>query len=195
MVNLSSVKMVKNFFTSMECDQLIENAETAWFRQPATIQNESGTTEDFQQNDDYRSTTLFYPKTDETALKQRLYSFIRMANEAQYGWQFQLNGMYENPNIMLYEDSQRGHYDMHLDIGVGRVSLCRKISYSILLNPNEYEGGELVFQIGREPNQMIDQSHKGSIILFPSYMLHAVKTVTKGKRYAMVGWVHGDPFR
>tara|TARA_R100000231_G_scaffold138657_1_gene117522 strand:+ start:599 stop:721 length:123 start_codon:yes stop_codon:yes gene_type:complete len=36
---------------------------------------------------------------------------------------------------------------------------------------------------------------KGSIIFFPSYMVHAVTPVTKGVRNALVGWVNGNPFR
>ena len=35
----------------------------------------------------------------------------------------------------------------------------------------------------------------GSMILFPSYLVHRVLPITKGTRYAIVGWMHGDSFK
>ena len=34
----------------------------------------------------------------------------------------------------------------------------------------------------------------GTMILFPSYLLHRISEVTRGPRYSMVGWAHGKSF-
>ena len=72
-----------------------------------------------------------------------------------------------------------------------------KISYSILLNPGEYTGGELAFRVGRteapHPGQN-DPKAIGNFLVFPSYLMHSVTPVTKGTRYAVVGWLHGNSF-
>ena len=36
---------------------------------------------------------------------------------------------------------------------------------------------------------------KGTIIIFPSFILHRVTPITKGTRESMVGWVSGPPYR
>jgi PKHD-type hydroxylase len=36
---------------------------------------------------------------------------------------------------------------------------------------------------------------KGSIIVFPSFVWHRVKPVTKGTRYSLVMWNLGYPFK
>ena len=91
-----------------------------------------------------------------------------------------------------------GKYDWHMDVGPGPVPSMRKLSYSILLNAGEYEGGELAFHTGRTmepPSGQTEKGALGSMILFPSYLVHRVLPMTKGTRYAMVGWAHGNSFR
>jgi PKHD-type hydroxylase len=36
---------------------------------------------------------------------------------------------------------------------------------------------------------------RGSIVVFPSFMWHRVKPVTKGTRYSLVLWNIGDPWK
>jgi PKHD-type hydroxylase len=36
---------------------------------------------------------------------------------------------------------------------------------------------------------------RGSIMFFPSFLLHRVAEVTEGKRKSLVGWVTGPKFR
>ena len=36
---------------------------------------------------------------------------------------------------------------------------------------------------------------QGTLILFPSYVLHEIKPVTKGERNSLVTWITGKPFK
>ena len=36
---------------------------------------------------------------------------------------------------------------------------------------------------------------QGTLIMFPSYVLHEVKPVTKGERNSLVTWVTGNQFK
>ena len=89
-----------------------------------------------------------------------------------------------------------GHYDFHQD-GNGyttKNNLTRKLSFSCLLNNSEdFEGGELEFFTSTTPHSV--KLNKGDIVVFPSYQLHRVKPVTKGKRYSLVAWVDGPQFQ
>ena len=77
----------------------------------------------------------------------------------------------------------------------------RKLSMICSLSdPADYEGGTLEIQPrdDRDPNKIIVCNHlkpRGSIIVFPSYLYHRVKPVTKGMRYTLVTWSIGYPFK
>ena len=94
---------------------------------------------------------------------------------------------------MEYDSEYRGHYEWHLDIGNTNNSK-RKLSISIQLSSSDtYEGGNLLFfNNNRQSKANRDQ---GTMILFPSYILHKVEPVTKGKRRALILWLTGPPFR
>ena len=83
--------------------------------------------------------------------------------------------------------------DYHLDID-GSYGVQRKISIVVQLSDQEdYEGGELELKTSK--NSYVADKSKGSILLFPSFCLHKVRPVTKGKRNSLVLWVSGMPFK
>lgn len=89
-----------------------------------------------------------------------------------------------------------GFYDRHVD-GSSLKSgfMDRKLSFSILLNnPDEFEGGDLITYTEMQDEYKPDIK-KGSIVFFPSYMLHEVTPVTSGIRQSLVGWVNGPEFK
>ena len=77
----------------------------------------------------------------------------------------------------------------------------RKLSMVIqLTDPTEYEGGSLELdtkQIGGKDKQPNADNLKqlGTTIIFPSFLRHRVTPVTEGKRYSLVCWYEGSPFR
>jgi len=52
-----------------------------------------------------------------------------------------------------------------------------------LSDPYEYEGGELQINTGQI---LVPEKDKGTVIIFPSYLLHRVTPVTKGTRRSLV---------
>ena len=80
----------------------------------------------------------------------------------------------------------------------------RKLSFTCQLSdPNDYEGGELEFVIPQTfKHELKFSAYKlkeiipqGSLVVFPSFLLHRVKPVTKGVRYSLVSWALGFPFK
>ena len=106
----------------------------------------------------------------------------------KYG--FELDGFFDGFQVATYEPG--GHYDWHIDLG-GQISSARKLSMSVQLsNGDDYEGGDFTFQTATD--QPAPRSI-GSLIVFPSYLVHRVEPVTKGKRLSLVSWIAGPPFR
>ena len=139
-----------------------------------------------------------------------IFPFMYYANEAA-GWNFDILSC-EMPQITQYKVGQ--YYKWHNDgpsdslsvykeeqVGKDKPLLLdkvRKLSMTILLN-EDYKGGQ--FQIrswGRNNKPKITTipiSSRGSIVVFPSFLYHRVKPVTKGIRYSLVAWFLGPHFK
>ena len=67
-----------------------------------------------------------------------------------------------------------------------------------LSDPSEYEGGDFCFQwltTKGVHEEKVDAAKKlGTVIVFPSYIWHTVKPITKGTRKSLVCWQLGKPF-
>jgi PKHD-type hydroxylase len=63
----------------------------------------------------------------------------------------------------------------------------------LLNNPSEFDGGEFEFkELLPEQQACLSQ---GSIIVFPAFLDHRVKPVTKGERFSAVCWASGPAFK
>ena len=70
----------------------------------------------------------------------------------------------------------------------------RKVSLTVqLTDGDDYEGGDL--QLWRGNTRLNAPRGKGTVVIFPSYMMHRVTEVTKGTRESLVLWVGGDHYR
>jgi len=126
-----------------------------------------------------------------------LHPFITTANE-DAKWNFNWNAS-ENIQFTIYKKNQ--FYDWHQDWGPDFPR--RKISMTVQLSkPEDYEGGELEFDPRNNTDPRIsaaftspDFKEQGTLVVFPSFVYHRVKPVTKGTRYSLVMWSTGEPFK
>jgi PKHD-type hydroxylase len=172
----------KNVFTDQEIDNIIN------ISQKNNV--EDGTVSNILDNS-YRSSKIkWLPLNEETDfIYTKIFDLIKNANENM--WNFNISFFKEDIQLSEYSDEYEGHYDWHTDFG--KNASTRKLSISIQLSdPQEYEGGELNFQVHR--NILKAPNEKGTAIIFPSYLLHRITKVTKGTRRSLVCWIHGPPF-
>lgn len=143
-------------------------------------------------NKSYRSSQIrWLPLNYETQpIYDKLVKLAKKANKEM--WKFHITNMKDELQFTEYNDEDEGHYDWHMDFG-GKRSSTRKLSMVVqLTDPEEYEGGRLQFMMNRD---IIDAPiEKGTVIFFPSYLMHRVTKVEKGKRNSLVCWFHGPPF-
>jgi len=120
----------------------------------------------------------------------RMQGVARALNEQSY--QYDLTGFSEHFQYTVYDGSEGGHYDWHVD--VGPLSVRRKLSLTVQLSDaSSYEGCDLQFQAGNKIENA--PRDRGSVIAFPSHVLHRVTPVTSGIRRSMVVWITGPKFR
>ena len=143
------------------------------------------------------------PKFCDDVIKHALSKPEEMANRMA-GWNFQWDYS-ETVQFTKYKLNQ--YYDWHMDtFKPTKDNRQRKISMTCQLSDaSDYEGGELQFDKRDYNPNLRDESKnvinvdeilaKGSVVVFPSFLWHRVKPVTKGTRYSLVMWNLGDAFR
>lgn len=146
---------------------------------------------DSMYNDELRrSKVMFIDNTQQNDwIYNKLAGLAIKTNNERY-W-FDLLGFHQELQLTRYD--KEDFFDWHLDFGPGDIS-SRKLSMTVqLTDPNEYEGGNLQFMInGKVINAPRD---KGTIIIFPSFIMHRVSRITSGVRQSIVGWVSGPPYK
>ena len=186
---INTVCHVENAFSSEEVDKIIEAGE----------------------KEDIIQAQVYYPLLNKSALDKstRNTSISWLSSNKDNEWLFRrltdiilnINKNYFKFDLTVIQNLQYsiynigGFYTDHVDVG-GLVSIigCRKLSFSIMLtDPEEYNGGDLLLKVSSTPIKTTNE--KGTIIFFPSYVLHEVTPVTKGTRKALVGWVMGPNFK
>ena len=146
---------------------------------------------------------------NDTWIYKELHPYIHQTNKSA-GWNYEWDRS-ESCQFTKYKLNQ--YYDWHCDSwdkpymkdGPSKGKI-RKLSMTCqLTDGSEYEGGELEFDFRNyDPHMREEDKHlkqakeilpKGSIIVFPSFVWHRVKPVTKGTRYSLVMWNLGYPFK
>ena len=174
--------------TEKECDWVISLSKKI---------KPSNPTVDGKLNSDFRKVTAWGVNYSASTrwLWERLTNSVKYANNKW--WNYDIYGIVDSLNLLCYEASDnqeniQDHYSKHLDNG--ELYYYRKISISVQLsNPQDYEGSELKLCTNREPEKL--PKGRGTMVFFPSIILHEVTPITRGKRWALICWVGGPQFR
>ena len=112
------------------------------------------------------------------------------------GWFAHLNDRV-SWQLTRYGAEDRGCYEPHQDTlsGPDEDGEDRKLSCVVQLSDRaSYEGGEFSLEFAGGISQE-RAGHVGTAIVFPSYVMHGVKPVTKGERWSLVSWHFGPNWR
>jgi PKHD-type hydroxylase len=173
-----------NAFSKEECQTIINIAKDKGLVK--------GTTFNDDKTKDVRDSKIswLYPVDGMDWVFRRVTDITLNLNERFF--KFNLFGINEGFQFTNYE-APSGKYGKHVDRAMNIP--VRKLSISIqLTNPEEYEGGELKLYDGEEDG-IIMNKEQGTLVIFPSYVLHEVMPVTKGIRNSLVTWVTGKQFK
>lgn len=131
-----------------------------------------------------------------TANKNAEWNFEWDFSEACQFTKYKLNQFYNWHADSFSEPYAQDHPNVNLRGKIRKLSVTCSLSDS-----SEYEGGALEFDCRADnPKQKRileckEIMSKGSIVVFPSFVWHRVKPVTKGVRYSLVIWNCGYPFK
>ena len=122
-----------------------------------------------------------------------LNAYVEQANKYA-DWNFILT---DKERVQFATYKKQDFYDYHRDCDIVQP-LYRKLSVTVQLSdPETYKGGDLFIRhIWGKTNLPIDEQlrSRGTIIVFPSLLLHSVTRIIKGTRHSLVQWYSGPDF-
>jgi PKHD-type hydroxylase len=83
-----------------------------------------------------------------------------------------------------------GRYQAHMDIMLNPQEECRKLSVLVFLN-DDFKGGKFYLQYSHK--KYYPPQEKGTVLVFPSFLVHGVEDIEEGTRYSAICWMIG-PF-
>jgi PKHD-type hydroxylase len=119
-------------------------------------------------------------------------SLIYNTNKHIFGFNTHQINDFDYVNHNTYDSKQKGHYDLHMDSEDWNKHIYTfKLTCLLNISEDKYEGGEFVIFDGKE--HLINEFNTpGSLLIFPSFMYHGVKPVTKGIRKSLAIWLTGN---
>ena len=170
-----------NYLSKKECQEILDFAEGKW-ETAETVAKTKEMSNQIRQSDVVWCTKLKY--------FEMVQGLIAQANSVAE-WSFAIDAI-ESLQITRYKKG--GYFDYHADTNgftrMGSSNKVRKLSMTIILN-DEFEGGEFELLGHQKP---VEENGMGTVIIFPSYMVHRVRPITSGTRYSLVAWICGEPF-
>jgi PKHD-type hydroxylase len=174
-------------FSPQECE-IIKNIAAKKIKERATISGDEASPGRIDTSIRNNSVAWLDEEDQITFVYERLTGIVNSLNDKYF--KFHLYGFCEKIQFTEYK-APGEFYKEHIDKMYGGA--IRKLSVIVqLTDPEEYEGCDLNLNVG-SINTM--KKTQGSVIVFPSYVLHQVTPITKGTRHSLVAWLAGDPFK
>jgi predicted 2-oxoglutarate/Fe(II)-dependent dioxygenase YbiX len=105
---------------------------------------------------------------------------ILTINRAAYGFD-----IYESINDWVaqntYKSTNKGEYQWHTDGGEYDKKFTTKLTTLINLSEKAYSGGKFLL-FNNQPVEIKELNKPGSLVVFPSFILHQITPVTRGTR-------------
>ena len=188
------------------CDDIVEYASTQKKQTGLTgngLNNQPPTKKELKNIQKKRKSDIVW--LSEPWIYKEIQPYIHEANKSA-DW----NHQWDFTQACQFTEYKKGqHYDWHCDSDVlpydrpndaNQNGKIRKLSMTLsLTDQSAYRGGDLEFDFrctdeGSQPQICKEVRPKGSIIVFPSFVWHRVKPVTKGLRHSLVCWNLGQPY-
>lgn len=178
--------------------QIYDEAEAQGLTQPARTGDNYG-----ELKTEYRRCNIqwiddnYVKKHNCFDIVDRIYAQLDEINRNVFKFDLQFAETFQ---VTKYSSETKDFFHPHIDNGAYQSNLLRKLTFVIQLSDlDEFEGGDFMYYNDNEERNLMElypeQMQKGRIIVFPSFVTHGVKPVTKGTRYSLVGWCMGPRFR
>jgi len=180
----------KNCFSREECDHILDLCKGEK-KERGTVANKA------YDSSNIRNSTISWIRHNE--IVKNLYQVGSEVNVEAFGFDLYSDPYINGVQFTEYSGEEKQHYSFHLDTIFNEEKYNfkeRKLSLILQLSdPSEYEGGDLFLKIAEKNINLNNLKQKGTLIAFPSWILHKITPVTKGTRHSLVTWLNGPAWR
>jgi PKHD-type hydroxylase len=122
-------------------------------------------------------------------LLEKFHNTVLDLNKEYFGFNLFETSHYEVLNYNTYDESNQGEYDWHKD-GVKNRPFDIKLTALLNLSEGNYTGGKFeLFLNGSK--EIVEFGVPGTILVFPSWIVHRVTPVTQGQRITLTKFYTG----
>lgn len=181
-----------NFFSQEDVNFICNYCSSLPLREGGLFNNESNYSErkvklSFIDRKDHINSWIF----------DKMNTLIGYYNDNNFG--FDLTG-YDYMQYAEYTPSCHQNYHMDMNFALDTTHLSdtlRKLTVVLLLNEPgvDFTGGDFVLNLSSQERAERMPLRKGSVVLFPSFLIHRVMPVESGLRKTLVVWPIGPKFR
>ena len=190
-MRLANYVFIPDFLSEKECDRIRREGQKRL--EPACVVDKNTGKDSFTPELERRNSNVswFDKGTVIEDLLQKVVDGIRAYAQRYYAIDITRAG------LIQYTEYKKGmFYTWHTDSSpILECEMVRDISASVILSKkNDYEGGSLqmVFPDNIKDNvltpQDVEDQEQGTLIVFPSNMIHRVSKVISGVRSSLVVW-------
>ena len=179
-------QIVSNFFSLPECENHLRALQ-------ASCELNAGVTHDGEDLKMRRSRTGWPCTKQNHELFTHLSHVVHLLNMRHFKLQL---GKRIEWQLTHYTHENSGVYHSHMDSNLNTPfeKEIRKVSMTLQLSrPGEYLGGDFHFTAAGRPDAALARQ-VGSLLVFPSFVVHEVTPVTQGERWSLVAWFSGPHF-
>ncbi len=184
----------EDVFAAQDLDGIEQYADSLKHQPAGLTSQKAGAAAGYDQNIRVTKVAWLERNAQTNAFYRRMEELVLNLNRQFF--RFDLSGV-APMQYAIYEATEQGHFDWHTDYGREKgheQHEPRKLSLSLQLSDGaQYQGGELQAQIRSKVE--IAPRARGTLIAFPSYVLHRVTPVTAGVRKSLVVWALGPEYR
>lgn len=186
--NVNLFAFADNVFSKQQCEEIIKIGKNQNLHD-AKVGSKNNRTGEVDKKVRKSKITWLNPSNETNWIFEKIAIISKELNNRYFN--FDIFGAIEGIQFTTYK-APGGNYGRHMDSAYGTT--VRKLSISIQLSdPQNYSGGELCLY--NKENPIVMPKKQGQVIMFPSYVLHEVRPVTKGERVSLVIWITGKQFK
>lgn len=177
--------VLPNVFEPHLCERLIRLYEENGGKQSGFMREMKGKTVEVHDHR-HKSRKDYIIDNQDVINETQLRFRRRVAPEIQKVHQFAVTRM-ERYIVSCYAQEDRAHFNAHRD-NTTKGTAHRRFAVSVNLN-DDFDGGEVSFP---EYGSRSFKAPAGGAVIFSCSLLHAVSTVTRGRRYAFLPFLYDD---
>ena len=165
----------ERLLTAAECDEII-----------ALWDADHGHGGAYSESEHYiskRTTIVELPR----AIHDKVHKAVKRVNKDLWGYAGDYSDYHE-----VYRYTPGDFFDWHMDLGEGELAKRKVTTLIQLTSPSKYAGGELELFANMTHTA---SKRRGTLVIYPSYVMHRVTKVTEGMRYSLGGEIIGRPFK